>query len=114
MRISDWSSDVGSSDLPGRKVKIGVSIHPEKRLRQLQAGSPVTLHILVVADGGYEAEARWHAGSERFRLHNEWFRLTPGMIARIRDRKRVVSGKRVSVRVDHGGSRDLKNTKNRK
>lgn len=74
---------IGEALKVGKFVKIGVSMHPEKRVRQLQAGSPVTLKILARGPGGYVAEAGWHARFDRFRQHNEWFRLTPRMIAHI-------------------------------
>src|SRR3546814_18367614 len=80
MRISDWSSDVCSSDLPGR----------------LAAGA--------------DRLARHRGGMGR--RHR---RRVPGLAAvpgGHRDRKSVVLGKSVSVRVDVGGRRIIKKKQN--
>src|SRR3546814_19725026 len=95
MRISDWSSDVCSSDLP-----------------QLYALS----HVVAVAPDtssvyGTTPIAQYHG------LHASDFITTPATIAgasaasdagSYTDRKSVVSGKSVSVRVDLGGRRIIK------
>src|SRR3546814_15042850 len=75
MRISDWSSDVCSSDLPGPG--------PEKR-----ATSPAATGTV----GGLAGDEDGGAGEEP-------------------DRKSVVEGKSVSVRVDLGGRRIIKKKK---
>src|SRR3546814_13510055 len=97
MRISDWSSDVCSSDLlnisrTGKRgivldsTKIGQIIRDERKelgLRQdeLAAASGVGLRFIVELERGKT------------------------------DRKSVVEGKSVSVRVDLGGRRIIKNKK---
>lgn len=88
--VADWRAArdpkiyfIGEALKVGRFIKIGVSNRPERRLRQLQAGSPVTLQILASGPGGYMAEALWHDRFARFRQHNEWFRLTEKMVAEI-------------------------------
>src|SRR3546814_5060253 len=95
MRISDWSSDVCSSDLypmatqdHGRDPKC---LRPYQKRPKLRA--------------------RQHPGSLRHRL------VLPKRPARLlsaaeRARKSAVSGKRVSVRVDLGGRRLLNNKTN--
>src|SRR3546814_16237776 len=92
MRISDWSSDVCSSDLgegdPGAAPRVlddGATV-PEApvRLRRLDHGKR---HAVLHAAGGILA----------LQLHEA-----------TGDRKSVVSGKSVSVRVDLGGSRIIK------
>src|SRR3546814_18608324 len=92
MRISDWRSDVCSSDLP--------QSHPD--LRSGRTG-----------------------GVRAWRIHASWHRRAtgPGAVSvpacaktmpyalclpRSGDRKSVVKGKRVSVRVDLGGRRCIK------
>src|SRR3546814_18695304 len=86
MRISDWSSDVCSSDLPDRCA------HPRRdplgRVRTGRADPP----------GGPRRPAR---------------RLAPARprCAAHADRKSVVEGKSVSVRVDLGGRRIIKKNK---
>src|SRR3546814_17337392 len=102
MRISDWSSDVCSSDL----VK---TLHAD--------GRPVT--DKEVADFYVFA---WEEGERRgiepsFEIHvNMWsedFRrvATVARMVEARDRKSVVEGKSVSVSVDLGGRRIIKKKK---
>src|SRR3546814_11955838 len=102
MRISDWSSDVCSSDLldrrvvdidPGRPcararrnaadadlVLTGIELHARREARQiLERFDPLLVHVRLAE----RADADGHA----------------------RDRKSVVLGKSGSVRVDLGGSR---------
>src|SRR3546814_20550622 len=84
MRISDWGADVCSSDLPsGGRISSGYGMrrHPILGYKRMHAG--------VDFAGGYGAPI--HAATE--------------------DRKSVVSGKSVSVRVDPGGRRIIKKKK---
>src|SRR3546814_15002160 len=89
MRISDWSSDVCSSDLSVDDAEDGETTIPARKLfdivRALPDGSKVT-----VAQGADKVTVQ--AGRSRFTL----------------DRKSVVEGKSVSVRVDLGGRRSIK------
>src|SRR3546814_11418937 len=111
MRISDWSSDVCSSDLGA-----GLAIGGRRNLNVL---------------GQIDHDRAWPAGGRDMKclvddiaklgrvLHQI---IVLGAVARDadrvaflksvrsdqRDRKRVVEGKRVSVRVDRGGSRIIK------
>src|SRR3546814_17259648 len=89
MRISDWSSDVCSSDLPWSAV------HPVRQVLCLLR-SPV-LQCLSIA---HQNTVCWCVA-----IHTRAARS-------FQDRKSVVSGKSVSVRVDIGGRRIL--TKNNK
>src|SRR3546814_15108055 len=91
MRISDWSSDVCSSDLPDRRV---LALTGDAELL-MGVGSLATIGVrrpknlaVVVLDNGRFGE-------------------TGGP-----DRKRVVEGKSVSVRVDLGGRRIITKNKN--
>src|SRR3546814_19134736 len=116
MRISDWSSDVCSSDLDpavrGRLGSVGrpvPSIELEIRgddghvvgpdeigevyVRGDQVSGEYTSHSILDADG-------WYATRAQGRLDSAGFLSLRG-----RDRKGVVSGKSVSVRVDFGGRR---------
>src|SRR3546814_14188045 len=104
MRISDWSSDVCSSDL--------IMGRPGPRKRRLQrsmdavgeAGSGVIVMLMRPLPGSADAEAApAPAGGMDLRTY--------GIGAQI-DRKSVVSGKSVSVRVDLGGRRIIKKKKN--
>src|SRR3546814_11336882 len=90
MRISDWSSDVGSSDrTTSAPWPAASSLSAQKA-----AGS------FAVEVGKQIEEIGWvldEAGNSRF--------------VAVIDRKSVVLGKRVSVRVDLGGCRYIKKKK---
>src|SRR3546814_12059156 len=88
MRISDWSSDVCASDLEGVERLLVCRL-------VLQVGLPQ--HVDLVVD--------------RLVVLNE-LRLLERGVNEAPDRKSVVSGKRVSVRVDLGGRRIIKKNKN--
>src|SRR3546814_11219146 len=109
MRISDWSSDVCSSDLDHRQVVVVLAGHPQAE-RALHAVG--TLELLVLAQ---------LAGVERLRLDGAAQRtpaLELGVVVGVAlgpvelhplDRKSVVSGKSVSVRVNLGGRHIFQN-----
>src|SRR3546814_18273719 len=94
MRISDWSSDVCSSDLLAEALAHGgIANNARVNLEWIEAEifekDETALHALagvhaILVPGGFGER-----GSE----------------GKIRDRKSVVSGKSVSVRVDLGGRR---------
>lgn len=58
-------------------IKIGYSISPEKRLKELQTSSPEALELLGTIPGGKAEEAELHKKFERHREHGEWFRKVP-------------------------------------
>src|SRR3546814_12220033 len=99
MRISDWSSDVCSSDLVAELLDAAryeeevplVGAHP--RGAQAHPLGPVVL-VGVHGERVLQQEAQHEHRDGR------------------RDRKSVVSGKSVSVRVDLGGRRVIKKKKN--
>src|SRR3546814_18585167 len=93
MRISDWSSDVCSSDL--RQGHFVGRHQPGQYFRQRPK--------LVVAGQHQQDQPRGGIGAYRSLLDQ-----------RRQDRKSVVEGKSVSVRVDLGGSRSLKKKRNNK
>src|SRR3546814_13493700 len=106
MRISDWSSDVCSSDLSGDRVVLAVGI--EFRAQ------PASTALIGQATGVFEfstllAIQAYLLGTLAVVLFIAWLRLT--LFAATRDRKSVVSGKSVSVRVDFGGRRVIKKKK---
>src|SRR3546814_19084230 len=110
MRISDWSSDVCSSDL--------FRLDARQRTRRIAAGGAdqVRRQALLVVEQNLEKVLRRQAlvvgaQGKRLRRLNEAAR-TVGVFLEIHsDRKSVVEGKSVSVRVDLGGRRSIKKKK---
>src|SRR3546814_11932219 len=96
MRISDWSSDVCSSDLSSAAgLRCGFAAGDAPLIDGLDlalrvGGAGVSLPILAAGTRLWRDEAHVTAN---------------------RDRKSVVSGKSVSVRVDLGGRRNIKKQK---
>src|SRR3546814_17802752 len=93
MRISDWSSDVCSSDLVVATDLMQAQLGAIEIQRRVDVGHPD--HGVQVFHAGFPSSIRRSAG------------VWPAA----RDRKSVVSGKSVSVRVDLGGRRIIKNTR---
>src|SRR3546814_15167190 len=112
MRISDWSSDVCSSDLSDI-ISIHCPHNPEthelmdaRRIGLLEPSAYVinTSRGVIVDEGALvealEAQRIAGAGLDVYRHEPE-----------IEDRKSVVEGKGVPVRVNVGGSRNIKKKK---
>ncbi|MER6522564.1 GIY-YIG nuclease family protein [Streptomyces sp. NPDC001553] len=55
------------------RVKIGTSVSPEKRLKELQTGNPNRLEVLWHTPGGRELEAQLHQVFAEYRGEGEWF-----------------------------------------
>src|SRR3546814_15733721 len=106
MRISDWSSDVCSSDLPERRRAVDQNVV----VNLVQAGRCAGLPRIAGEIGGQRVR---HA--ELAARHVDQFELRPGQIDLRRherqDRKRVVSGTSESVRVAIGGRRTMRTKK---
>src|SRR3546814_11118655 len=96
MRISDWSSDVCSSDLPPRRLAMAELQQEGGNLLARRFASEQ--HHLVL-------RRRQLAGG-----HDQQAPLQLGQLDE--DRKSVVEGKSVSVRVDLGGRRIIKKKTN--
>lgn len=58
------------------RVKIGLAIDPQKRLRQLQTGSSSKLRILATLPGDREDEQHLHKMFRAERRQGEWFEFT--------------------------------------
>lgn len=56
-----------------RRLKIGVAASAEWRLRGLQTGSPVALHLVATLTGGYELEKHLHDRYADRAVMGEWF-----------------------------------------
>ena len=66
-------------------AKVGLSHHPEKRLREIQAASPLKLTGFYTAEiamrwRAFAAEQAIHFKLSRFRDHGEWFYFHPEAI----------------------------------
>jgi hypothetical protein len=64
-------------------IKIGYSVCPKDRLRQIQYHSPQRLSILAIRNGGLKREAAYHEQFAAYRLHGEWFERCPEIEAEI-------------------------------
>ncbi|ESQ10959.1 MAG: GIY-YIG nuclease family protein [Thiohalocapsa sp. PB-PSB1] len=58
------------------RVKIGYSDNPEKRLKQLSTGSPVSLSIYARVPGNQVMEKEIYQRFLHLRVENEWFHFT--------------------------------------
>src|SRR3546814_11877947 len=96
MRISDWSSDVCSSDLA---ILVGSGVGTGLQLAALAALGA------AVADEGHLAEACFDGRRRHHHVRQEGRAAEIGAVG---DRKSVVEGKSVSVRVNLGGRRLIK------
>src|SRR3546814_11792659 len=115
MRISDWSSDVCSSDLEDRVAaaqRLGDVADAARRQRHHVAlGDKDGGAIAFEADGFAAAGVHvgsWACGVAVRRVASARTAGTPRMVA---DRKSVVEGKSGSGRVDVGGRRRVKKKK---
>src|SRR3546814_11801630 len=112
MRISDWSSDVCSSDLQ-RAVVGRQPRRASNRLQPQQLGEGrFHQRVDVVAIGDLQAGGRAEILEQQeagFDVARQDARHTH-VAGFQQDRKSVVSGKSVSVRVDLGGRRIIKKT----
>src|SRR3546814_14025517 len=104
MRISDWSSDVCSSDLQDERHGRG--------LADVQADECGAVDEIAHEIGRHAGTAAGHDVDEIVGLHRE---DQPDQERhhdhRPQDRKSVVEGKSVTVRVAHGGRRIIKKKK---
>src|SRR3546814_11059769 len=125
MRISDWSSDVCSSDLPpGRPQRFDQPAQPDPdRRRGARADAVHLLHGTGPAPHPDPISQARHPARDAGRTqpsaaqaqHRQRDPADLSVVAA--DRKSVVTGKSVSVRVDPGGRRiikkkTVKNTRN--
>src|SRR3546814_15179511 len=121
MRISDWSSDVCSSDLfrahtMTRRTQFRLDKVTD-RIHVLEGRMVVYLNVDEVIQTIRESDEPRAALMERFDLSErqaeDILEMRLRQLARLEgfqiDRKSVVQGKSVSVRVDLGGRRIIKN-----
>src|SRR3546814_14638666 len=96
MRISDWSSDVCSSDLLVEIKQLGRQRAIAARFSRHRLGA-----VLVIIGDRLETRGGGGGGAD----------LADDEVIVAQDRKSVVEGRSVSVRVDHGGRRIIKKQK---
>src|SRR3546814_19240913 len=109
MRISDWSSDVCSSDLKAVQQGFDRS-HPRLRQWSYRVRSAARMATPRQASELVRHDARAAARLRRVHEHGLWTRTRPADHA---DRKSVVEGKSVAVRVVISGSRIMTKNKNK-
>src|SRR3546814_17917755 len=102
MRISDWSSDVCSSDRASGQHSTNITHQASRAIRVFMVGPPVERHRCTRSN-------HHRAGSGR--RPQAVCAETPDAAT---DRKRVVWGQRGSVRVALGGSRAIQKKKTKK
>src|SRR3546814_13499940 len=106
MRISDWSSDVCSSDL------IGTGIEADGFLERVRIAYAANFSLNAKTDHGrFDFDPVLFSRNVSESAEGD---LVDEEEASLLDRKSVEKGKRVSVRVDIGGIRTMKKTQNRK
>src|SRR3546814_11917957 len=114
MRISDWSSDVCSSDLVQALLDAPGAVHPPFAPPVLVNGKLVLaqvaaiLHYLGPRLGPVACDANAALWTHQLQL------TIADAVAEAQDRKSVVEGKSVSVRVDLGGRRSINKKKTKK
>lgn len=67
------------------RVKIGLSVDPEGRLRGLQTGSGARITLIGSFKGSFSVEKALHERFASRRLVGEWFRSDPGFLDEIAD-----------------------------
>lgn len=74
---------IGSELRVGGMVKIGFSLNPDARLRQLQTSSHERLRIFATVPGGRHLEEKYHRRWKPRRKAGEWFVLGDCILAEI-------------------------------
>lgn len=75
---------IGNDLRRGAAVKIGTTADLRQRFSKLRLSSPVPLFVHAVARDDRHREAEFHHEFRKYRLHGEWFRITPTLLERIR------------------------------
>src|SRR3546814_20147606 len=118
MRISDWSSDVCSSDLPVRHRSRTSRWHfrPQRPVTAMVGAADAACLAVVSAPTlllMWQCDYRTGTGEMRNVTLSDGSSVTldTGRAIAVNDRKSVALGLRVSVRVDIGGPRTIKKKK---
>src|SRR3546814_14638537 len=106
MRISDWSSDVCSSDLLGDRAILAVVDEAGGAELSRDIGRDIEIEIAILRHGEL-ALGHVDALAAQQTLHACEPLVVEAARQPLIDRKSVVEGKSVSVRVDLGGCRSM-------
>src|SRR5215470_2881825 len=66
------------------RIKLGFSDDPERRLMDLQIGSPFPLRLIYKMPGDMRSERKLHRQFKAVRVFGEWFDFTNGQIEQIK------------------------------
>lgn len=67
-------------------VKIGYTSKPlQERIQALQCGSPCTLSVVMLLEGGKADEIALHGRFRKYRHHGEWFHPGPELVAFVKE-----------------------------
>jgi hypothetical protein len=68
--------------LPGQGIKIGFSVNPERRMKDLQIGASASILLVGTVEGTMTDEARFHERFHEHRIRGEWFseRILPDVL----------------------------------
>src|SRR3546814_16033023 len=112
MRISDWSSDVCSSDLVDYSARKILMAEEKRHIAQAAARHvPDGVSLFINIGTTTEAVAQALFDHRGLRVITNNLNVATLLHRNTRARKSVVYGKSVSVRVDLGGCRTLKTKK---
>src|SRR3546814_17989374 len=113
MRISDWSSDVCSSDLADESGMLLIAGHRADALADTAGDTPLFVYdsAMLAARAGEWRAAMPDAVQLHYAMKANPFAPLLAFMAGV-DRESVVSGKSVSVSVVLGGRRLIKKKKN--
>ena len=64
----------------GYNIKIGVSKHPEKRIKQLNTGNAESLYLLGYFEGDRKLEKYIHDNFRKVRFNGEWMYPTEELL----------------------------------
>jgi excisionase family DNA binding protein len=67
----------------GGPIKIGSADNVQKRLERIQTYNPQPVELLVSLPGGFRKEKELHKRFAHLRMHHEWFRSAPDLLAYI-------------------------------
>lgn len=82
-----------------RRIKIGFSVDPEARLRELATGAAEPLKLLAIAPGSKAIETRLHARFRESHSHLEWFNATPDLSAFVEGLRFLLEMQAIAPRV---------------